>query len=211
MRRSTQASTSGYAIGGATRFAILMAGIVGGIALLLALPAMGWAAKVNFGADLKEPGVSAVDSAVPCKWDADKPCTRLPHFYGDPSPVGGNTYAPHTGVIKKISLISEKKGSMRIQLGETFNQALPMGEVESNGPVIEFKGTGQIETFKVNIPVLKFDKVGFRTKRAKTLSCSQPGLESSFQFDPPLKPGAPLQVSSWQEECTHLIQARMVY
>ena len=210
MRDWNKAGARERHIGGGTRFAVLMAGIVGGIAVLMALPAIGWAAKVSFGANLNAPGVSAVDAPVPCKWDATEACTRLPDFYADPAPVGGHNHAPHTGVIKKISLISEKKGSLRIQLGETFNQALPMGEVESNGPVIKFKGTGEIETFQVNIPVTKLDSVGFKTKRAKTLSCDQP-FESSFQFDPPLKPGADPQVSSWQEECTHLIRARMTY
>jgi hypothetical protein len=201
----------GRRFGGGARFGVLMGGILAAIGLLLAVPAMGWAAKASFGAQLNQPGFSPVNSPVKCKWDQTAACTRLPLFYAEPSPAGMNEYAPYSGVIKTIKLIAKNPGKLRIQLGEANSQGQPTGEVESNGPKIQYKGTGKIETFKVHIPVLKFDYVGFRTKRANTLSCSQPGLESSYQFEPALKPGAPSQVSSWQEECTHLIKAKMAY
>jgi len=208
-----QAQAQAHRLGSGTRFGVTMTIIVAAIAaLVMVLPATGLAATASFGAKLNQPGYSPVSKPKKCKWDATKPCTRLPTFYAKPGHAGPTEYAPHSGTITKIRLIAENPGSLRIQLGETSDQALPMGEVERNGPKIEYQGTGSVETFSVDIPVLKYDHVGFRAKRANTLNCKQPaGLESSFQFDPPLQPGAPAQVSSWQEECTHLIRAKMTY
>lgn len=212
MRGNHQGQFQGHRLGSGARFRVTMKTIVAAIAALLILPASGFAATASFGAKLNQPGYSPVSKPKKCKWDATKPCTRLPTFYAKPGHAGPTDYAPHSGTITKIKLIAKNRGSLRIQLGETSNQALPMGEVERNGPKIKYLGTGKVETFSVDIPVLKYDYVGFRAKRANTLNCKQPaGLESSFQFDPPLQPGAPAQVSSWQEECTHLIRAKMTY
>jgi hypothetical protein len=208
----TNTQIPAHRLGSRARFGVTIGLIAAAIAVLLALPALGRAATASFGAKLNQAGYSAVNKPKKCKWDATEACTRLPTMYAKPWPVESPGYAPHSGTITKIQLVAENPGSMRIQLGETSNQALPMGEVESNGPKIEYQGTGAIETFSVDIPVLKYDYIGFRAKRANTLNCNQPaGLESSFQFDPPLVPGAAAQVSSWQEECTHLIKAKMTY
>ncbi len=197
-------------IGGGVRFGLLMAAIVGATMLLLMLPALGHAKKANFGADLTQPGIDPVHSPVPCKWN-NASCTRLPLFYAAPPHAGLTPYAPKSGVIKKIKLIAKNPGKLRLQFGDASSQGQPTGEVTANGPKIQYQGTGAIEKFKVHIPVTNFSYIGFKTKLANTLSCDQPGLESSYQFDPILKPGHGPQVSSWQEECTHLISARMKY
>ena len=209
--RGNHATLQARRISGGVRFGVLMGAILAGIAVLLALPAMGLAAKASFGAKLNEPGIKPVKSPRKCKWNQTAACTRLPLFYVHPPHAGSTPYAPHVGTIKTIKLIARNPGTLRIQIGEANEQALPTGEVYGNGPKLQYKGTGQVEKFKVNVPVSNFDYIGFRSKRANTLSCKQPGLESSYQFEPVLQPGAPSQVSSWQEECTHLIKAQMVY
>jgi hypothetical protein len=213
--QGTNAQAPAHRLGSRLRFGATIAMMAAAIAVLLAVPALGQAATASFGAKLNQSGYKAVKNPKKCKWDATEPCTRMPTMYAEPWPVNAVQspgYAPHSGTITKIKLVARNSGGMRIQLGDTSNQALPMGEVDRNGPKIHYQGTGEVETFAVDIPVNKFEWIGFRSKRASTLNCNQPaGLESSFQFDPPLQPGDPAQVSSWQEECTHLIKAKMTY
>lgn len=213
--RGNDAQVRTHRLGSRTRFGVTVATIAAAIAGLLALPALGQAATTSFGAKLNQAGYKAVKNPKKCKWDATEPCTRIPRVYAKPWPVNALEspgYAPHSGTITKLKLVARNPGRMRIQLGETYNQALPMGEIYRNGPKIKYKGTGSVEAFDVNIPVNKYEWIGFRAKRASTLNCKQPaGVESSFQFDPPLVPGAGTQVSSWQEECTHLIRAKVTY
>jgi hypothetical protein len=195
------------------RIALALVALLGALALIAATaPAEGHAKKAaNFGANLKAGGYTPVASPVHCKWDSSKGCSRLPVFYAEPPHAGTAPYAPHTGVIRRIRLVAANKGRLRIQLGETSGNPNDTGRVHRNGPVIKYKGTGKIEVFKVKIPVKKFQYVGFRTKRASTLSCQGFGQDSSLQFDPPLKPGGLFQTTSWSEDCTHLIGARMRY
>lgn len=190
---------------------LLLTGLLGTLALLAALPALSHAGKVNFGADLKAGPINPVAAPMPCSDKPGKGCTRIAMGYGNPPHAGFTPYAPKKGVIKKIKLIADNPGKLRVQVGQTQGVVGGTGgQITRTGPRINYQGTGSIEKFKVHIPVKKFDYLAFKTRYANTLSCGA-GFDTEAQFQPTLKVGGPTKTASAVSDCTHLIGARMKY
>lgn len=188
-----------------------LAVLAAAVSLLALAPTASQAAKANFGADLSSP-VTPVEYEEPCWASPGNACTRVPVYYGGPPHAGMVPFAPHKGVIKKIKLVASSPGKMRIQIAKVngFDPMTATAKVKRNGPKIHYQGTGQVEKFKVRIPVKKYEWLAFKTKYANTLSCGG-GFDNEMHFQPTLKVGGPLTSATSAADCTHLVGARMKY
>lgn len=195
-------------VGNKGNFLALMIAIVSGVLISLALPGISHAAKANFGADLKAGGYTPVAAPMDCTAMPGSSCLRVPEYYDSPPHAGMVPFAPKNGVIKKIKLVSDTPGKLKIMLADH----LPGGDTKivGKGPRIKYLGTGSIEKFKVHIPVKKYEWLAFKSKSAGTLSCGS-GFDVEEQFQPALKVGQQSAMPSATSDCTHLIGARMKY
>jgi hypothetical protein len=126
---------------------------------------------------------------------------------------GSNFTAPRTGTIKHVKLVSCKAGKFRLQLAK----ALPRqnkAQILANGPVITYKGQAPcggtngdhfvVQTFKVNLHVVKNDYIAIQARSTGTLSCS--GGDGFLLYAPPLPVGGKLKKSHSGASCDLLVQ-----
>lgn len=187
--------------------------ILAGVALALALGALAVApaagsAAVKFGAKLGgDP--DPVNVAEQCP-DGSGYCTRAPLHYEDPSHVGPTLYAPEDGVIDKIKLVSETQSQFIPQVVKVKGNIAGHTKlrVVAEDPVIVYEGTGEIETFDVDMPVNEGQRVAMRTQYAGALQC-EPGIDQEAIADPLLSLASPLTKANYYTGCTHLVQAVM--
>lgn len=187
----------------------LLAATLGLVALLLLLqPASGEAAKTKakFGADLSQPGISAVATPEPCPLAGA--CTRVQGYYAGPPHAGMVPFAPFDGTIKKLRLLAESPGKLKLQLVKRGQMS--DSKVSRNGPTIHYQGTGSVETFKVRVPVRANEWLGFKAKQANTLTCDPINAGEGYVYEPALAPGDPFAAAYATEQCTALIGATAV-
>lgn len=188
-----------------------LAAIAAAVGVLMLLPALGHAAKASFGADLGAGGYTPVAAKQGCILNPNKSCTRVAAGYSQPSHAGFTPSAPKSGVIKKIKLVSDTPGSLKIQIAKRSGAGLYKTKIKRNGPRLYYQGTGSVEKFKVHIPVKKGQWLAFKSKKAGTLSCGS-GNEDELQYQPALKKGAANNYNfDASNDCTHLVSARMKY
>lgn len=176
--------------------------------LMLLQPASGEAAKAKakFGADLSQPGITAVATPEPCPLAGA--CTRVQGYYAAPPHAGNVPFAPFSGTINKVRLIAETPGKLKLQL--VRRGQMTDSKVTRNGPTIHYQGTGAVETFKVDVPVKKNEWLGFKTKQAGTLNCDATNAGEGYIYQPALTPGGPFTPAYATEQCTALIGATVV-
>lgn len=187
-------------------------------AVALALLSVQASAATRFGAKLDNQtqpsnagsGHFCLDNkpAVTCSW-------VLEDAYQREFPAGTNGHlAPKAGTIAKIRLIACAAGTFVLQVGPATGRTQKTAKVRRSGPVINYKGdpqhcngdTYKIETFNVNVPVLKNDYLMVYANKVGFLRCSSGGT-NSLKFNPPLVDGAAFRASTLSEGCWLLLEA----
>lgn len=188
----------------------LIAVAVAALAALLMLlqPTSGEAApmKAKFGADLSQPGITAVPAPEPCPLGGS--CTRVQNYYAGPPHAGNVPFAPFNGTITKLRLLAETPGKLKLQLVKRGQ--MTDSKVTRNGPTIRYQGSGAVETFKVDVPVKMNEWLAFKTKQANTLNCDPMNAGEGYVYQPALAPGGPFAPAYATEPCTALIGATVV-
>lgn len=182
---------------------------LGLVALLMLLqPASGEAApaKAKFGADLSQPGITAVATPEPCPLPGA--CTRVQGYYAGPPHAGNVPFAPFNGTITKLRLLANSPGKLKLQLVKRAQMTESM--VTRNGPTIRYQGSGAVETFKLDVPVRKNEWLGFKARQANTLTCDPVNAGEAYIYQPALAPGDPFAAAYATEQCTALIGATAV-
>jgi hypothetical protein len=189
------------------RFRLLLVAVLAGAFLAATAAAEG---AYRFGSELTpevqpQPG-QRCDPTHPkraCTWIMNEAVGR---------PNGGHR-AKRRGTITKIRIIAHDEGRFRLQIARAHETASGYeGKVVRNGPIIEFDGQPNqldpfvVESFRVNIPVRKGDRLAIRTKKAEILRCGGGG-ESTLLFYPPLVPGTGFRANSDTHNCLLLIEA----
>ena len=111
----------------------------------------------------------------------------------------GKEAAPKNGTIIKLRLRSCSPGSFALQIARAF-PATDRARVVKTGPTINYRGNPNncsggtfIETFNVNVPVLKGDYLAVLATRVGFIYNASG--EGSLVFDPPLPDGGPLRLA----------------
>lgn len=191
---------------------LLAAVAFGLIALAMLLhPANGQAhgahQKARFGADLSDASmITPVSAPQLCPLPGS--CTRVQNYYDGPPHAGNVPFAPFDGTIKTVKLLASSPGKLKLQLVEKGQ--MTDAKVTRNGPTIKYQGTGQVETFKVSVPVENGEWVGIKAKEANTLSCDPTTSGEGYLYQPALTPGGPFSPAYTTETCTALIGATVV-
>jgi len=130
-------------------------------------------------------------------------------------PAGTNGHlAPKDGTIAHIRLIACAPGTFVLQVGPASGRTTKKAKARRSGPVINYKGdplhcsgdTFTIETFNVNVPVLKNDYLMVYANKVGFLRCSSGGT-NTLKFNPPLVDGAAFRQSNLSEGCWLLLEA----
>lgn len=146
--------------------------------------------------------------AVVCSWVLEDAFQR--EF-----PAGTNGHlAPKNGTIAHIRLIACAPGTFVLQVGPATGRTTKTAKARRSGPVINYRGdpqhcngdTFQVETFTVNVPVLKNDYLMVYTNKVGFLRCSSGGT-NSLKFNPPLVDGGAFRLSNLSEGCWLLLEA----
>ena len=126
---------------------------------------------------------------------------------------GSHFKAPRTGTIKHVRLVSCVKGRFRLQLAQA-NPSTHKAKIVANGPVIRYVGQSPcggasgdhyvVQSFPVNLHVVKGDYVAIKAASTGTLSCS--GGDGFLLYSPPLPVGGPLKKSHSGASCDLLVQ-----
>lgn len=122
---------------------------------------------------------------------------------------GGHEQAPTTGTIKHVKLVSCVPGSFTVQLAQA-NPTTHTAKVVSNGPVIHYVGqdcsndTYTVQSYSVNLHVVKGDYIAIKAKGTGAISCS--GGSGVLLYAPPLAPGGPAQKAPSGASCNLLVQ-----
>src|SRR5580700_7433342 len=126
---------------------------------------------------------------------------------------GGHFTAPKTGTVKHVKLVSCVAGKFRLQLAKADPSARK-AKVVVNGPEITYAGqrpcggaSGDhyvVQSFRVNLRVVKGDYIAIKAASTGTLSCS--GGDGFLLYAPPLSVGGPLKKSNSGASCDLLVQ-----
>lgn len=173
------------------------------------------AAPVRFGAKLTTN--TQPSNSVPsheCDPDPGASCTRVMMQALNRS---GGQKAPKTGTIHKIRLIAGEAGSLRIYIAQvkvdSTNLANSKAKVVVKGPKLTFQGQPdnfngyKIETFNVNIPVVKGQYLAIKTNSTSVLRCNSGGT-AQLEFQPALTVGAPYRTADDNDGCFMLVEAQ---
>ena len=132
-------------------------------------------------------------------------------------PPGTNGHlAPKAGTIAHIRLIACAPGTFVLQVGPASGRTTKKAKARRSGPVINYKGdplhcsgdTFQIETFNVNVPVLKNDYLMVYANKVGFLRCSSGG-DNTLLYNPALKVGNALQSLGSDDGCWLLIEGKI--
>lgn len=202
------------------RFAALAAAVAT-VAMMIA-PASGMAAApVKFGAKLNPtvqpsnslPGITCIGGEL-----ATSPCTMVQNeAYGRPD---GGEFAPKSGTIKKIRIIAGGPGSFRLQLAKVRPTASTLlgdtkAKVSYTGPKLTYTGQTEanyendsykVESFDVNVPVMKGQQLALRGNISSMIRCSSGG-HNTLIYTPALRTGKPLQGATDANGCWILMEA----
>jgi hypothetical protein len=126
---------------------------------------------------------------------------------------GSHFTAPRTGTVKHVKLVSCVAGKFRLQLAKADPSARK-AKVVVNGPEITYAGqrpcggaSGDhyvVQSFRVNLRVVKGDYIAIKAASTGTLSCS--GGDGFLLYAPPLSVGGPLKKSNSGASCDLLVQ-----
>jgi hypothetical protein len=126
---------------------------------------------------------------------------------------GSHFTAPRTGTVKHVKLVSCVAGKFRLQLAQADPSA-GQAKVVVNGPEITYAGQSPcggasgdhyvIQSFRVNLHVVKGDYIAIKAASTGTLSCS--GGDGFLLYAPPLPVGGPLKKSQSGASCDLLVQ-----
>src|SRR5262245_513279 len=178
-------------------------------AALMVAPASGMAAR--FGSELTpdtQPsnagdGHECAPNPGTCTWGMNE-------AYGRPD---GGEISPITGTLKSIRLIAQVPGSFKLQiLKVTGSNNSYQGKVVRQGPTINYQGqpagnpdTYTIESFPVNVPIKKGQRLGISTNKTSLLRCSSGG-PTSLIWPPPLASGAGFRATDADDGCWLLLE-----
>lgn len=180
-----------------TRTLVSRIGILAAIAAvaMMIVPALSSAAPVKFGSKLNPtvqpsnslPGLGCGEAAGPCTFVQQE-------AYGRPD---GGELAPKTGTIKKIRLIAGGPGSFKLQIAKVKRSTLfgtNEAKVVAGGPRIDYQGQSElnfeddsyrVETFNVNVPVMKGQQLALKGNVTSMVRCSSGG-DDTLIYAPPL-------------------------
>jgi hypothetical protein len=126
---------------------------------------------------------------------------------------GSHFTAPRTGTVKHVKLVSCAAGKFRLQLAEA-NPGARKAKVVVNGPEITYAGQSPcggasgdhyvVQSFRVNLHVVKGDYIAIKAASTGTLSCS--GGDGFLLYAPPLSTGGSLKTSQSGASCDLLVQ-----
>jgi hypothetical protein len=126
---------------------------------------------------------------------------------------GGHEQAPTTGTILHVNLISCVAGSFTLQLAHA-NPNKHTAQIVTDGPVITYAGQQKcrnkfvIQSFPVNLPVVKGDFMAIVTDSTGALHCS--GGSGLLLYAPPLPTGGPSTKTKSSSSCDLLVQLSYV-
>ncbi len=189
----------------AGRFAALVA--IATAALLVA-PATGLAGE-KFGTSFQGT-VTPVSAPEVCPGGAGEACTRAPLYYYDPPHAGNVPFAPHDGTLDKVKVMADDPGSFRLHLVKLKNGFFPNAELKlkAKGPRITYAGTGNVESFDVDLDVQEGWWLAQKARYTGALSC-EAGLTNEAIVQPALALNAPFSPVTYYGGCTHLVQGVM--
>ena len=176
-------------------------------ALLLA-PATGVAGE-KFGTSFQGT-VTPESTPESCPGGAGEACTRAPLYYDDPPHAGNVPFVPHDGTLDKVKVMADDPGSFRLQLVKLKNGFFPIAElkVKAKGPRITYAGTGEVESFDVNVPVNEGWWLAQKSRYTGAVSC-EGGLTNEAIVQPALAVDEPFADADYYGGCTHLVQGVM--
>jgi hypothetical protein len=169
---------------------------------------------VSFGAKLtghSQPSNSFQPVACESDTGIAGPCTRvLMEALGRPDT---GALAPKNGTIGTIKIVAGDSGSFRLEIAKV-KPATKQAEIVVKGPVITYNGQGgvdngspyTVESFPVNVPVLKGEYLAIKADGTSLLQCSGGGL-NQLLFQPPLKKGAGYATATKTDGCLLLLEA----
>jgi hypothetical protein len=126
---------------------------------------------------------------------------------------GSHFMAPRTGIVRHVKLVSCVKGKFRLLLAKASPSARK-GRIVVRGPEIFYAGQSPcggangdhyiVQSFRVNLRVVKGDFIAIEARRAGTLSCS--GGDGFLLYGPPLPVGGPFKKANSGASCDLLVQ-----
>jgi hypothetical protein len=181
---------------------------------MMIVPALSAAAPVKFGSKLNPsvqpsnslPGLGCGEAAGPCTFVQQE-------AYGRPD---GGELAPKTGTIKKIRLIAGGPGSFKLQIAKVKRSTLfgtNEAKVVASGPRISYQGQTEandeagsyrVETFNVNVPVMKGQQLALKGNVTSMVRCSSGG-DNTLIYTPPL--GSAFRPATNTDGCWILMEA----
>ena len=175
-------------------------------AALMVAPASGMAFR--FGSELTpETQPSNAGDGHDCAPNPGVCTWGMNEAYGRPD---GGESSPFSGKLKSIRLIAQVPGSFRLQILSVKPDN--SGKVVEQGPVINYQGqpagnldTYTIESFPVNLPIKKGQRLGIRTSSTSLVRCSSGG-DNSLLWQPPLAPGAGFRATDADDGCWQLLE-----
>lgn len=148
-----------------------------------------------------------------------QPCTQPPggrctwimnEAVGRPD---GGERAQRRGTIRRIRVIASDDGRFRLQIVRAHETASGYeGRLVRRGPIIRYEGQPddfepyEVESFRVNIPVRRGDRLAIRTRRAEILRCGSGG-DNTLLFRPPLTLADGWRPNTDEHDCLLLIEA----
>lgn len=130
-------------------------------------------------------------------------------------PPGTNGHlAPKNGTLVRIRLISCAAGTFVLQIARNVNPTTKQARVVRSGPLINYgpdtencEGeTYRIQTFNVNVPVLKNDYLAVAASKVGFVRCSSGGA-NTLLWGFPLVDGGALRTATGQQGCWLLLEA----
>jgi len=122
--------------------------------------------------------------------------------------------APANGTIGTVRLVACTTGTFVLQIAKQVNPKTQVAEVARSGPLINYAAdpnqcngdTFKVQSFAVNVPVLKNEYLAVATDQIDFISCSG-GSNNMLGFAPPLPDGGGLRKSSFGSGCFMLLEA----
>lgn len=186
----------------------------------IAMPAVGTAAPVKFGAKL-DPTVQPSNSlpGLPCLPEVLKyhPCTMVQNeAYGRPD---GGHIAPRSGTIERIRLIAGGPGTMRIETVKVKRSTLTTtkeAKLVHKGQRISFQGqtdanwesdSYRVESFKVDLPIKKGEQLAVHVPAYTSMIRCSSGGDNTLIYPLTYRPKHPFNAAQGSDGCWLLLEA----
>ena len=186
----------------------------------MAVPALGTAAPLKFGAKL-DPTVQPSNSSpgLPCIPDVLRyhACTMVQNeAYGRP---GNGHIAPKTGTIERIRLIAGGPGTMRIETAKVKRKSLlttKEAKLVHKGPRISYRGQSEanwesgsyrVESFDVDMPIRKGEQLAIHASATSSLVRCSSGGDNTLIYPLAYSPQRPFNAAQGSDGCWLLVEA----